>query len=303
VPARRDAGARQGALQAHRPLGRRARGARCGAEVRAGAGRARGARRAVRRLGARAAAGRGARAGGGGARRLAGRALLRLRSRGLPGSAALRSRRPTFLAPTRGLAAALRAAPGQGTRTWLVGVARRTRGARRQRAEPHRRRCWALLGVVAGARTATSAARTARPIVGGAHSGRGSARNATANSSARGSSSRCAGELLEEGRRRAVEERAPEPLAPTDHVDQPALEQRLEHAAHGHAADLLDLRAPDRLAVGDDGERLERRGVSRCGRWAELGALDGLGVLGARQQLPPPPCSTSSKAWPRRRVS
>src|SRR5687768_5550459 len=65
-------------------------------------------------------------------------------------------------------------------------------------------------------------------------------------------------ELLEEERCRAVMQRTSEPLTAADDVDQPSLEQRFEHAADGHAADLLDLGAADRLAIGDDRKRLER---------------------------------------------
>ena len=46
-------------------------------------------------------------------------------------------------------------------------------------------------------------------------------------------------------------------LLPED-LDQPALEQRLHHRAGVHPAHVLDLRAGDRLPVGDDGQRLER---------------------------------------------
>ena len=52
------------------------------------------------------------------------------------------------------------------------------------------------------------------------------------------------------------------------------------------AADLLDLGAADRLTVGDDRERLERRGGEPRRPRRELRALDRLGVLGAREDLP-----------------
>src|SRR5689334_6826079 len=57
-------------------------------------------------------------------------------------------------------------------------------------------------------------------------------------------------ELLEERRRRPIEERAAQPFGSPNDVDQAALEQRLEHAAHRHAANLLDVGAANGLAVG-----------------------------------------------------
>ena len=78
----------------------------------------------------------------------------------------------------------------------------------------------------------------------------------------------------------------PSPSPRADDVDQSALEQRLEHTAHGDAADLLDLGAADRLAIRDDGERLERRAGEPRRAHRELRALDRLGVLGAREDLP-----------------
>ena len=93
-------------------------------------------------------------------------------------------------------------------------------------------------------------------------------------------------EVLEEYRRRAVQQRTTEPFGATDDVDQAALVQRLEHAADRDAANLLDLGAADRLTIRDDRERLERgAGQSRRTR-RELRALDRFGVFGARQDLP-----------------
>lgn len=37
-----------------------------------------------------------------------------------------------------------------------------------------------------------------------------------------------------------------------------AFQQRGKHAVHGHAAHRFDLRAPDGLTVGDDGQRFQR---------------------------------------------
>ena len=61
--------------------------------------------------------------------------------------------------------------------------------------------------------------------------------------------------------------------------------QRLEEAPHVHTPDLLDFRAADGLPVRDDREGLEGRGREAVGPHGKLGALDGLGVLGPRQQL------------------
>ena len=60
----------------------------------------------------------------------------------------------------------------------------------------------------------------------------------------------------------------------------------LSIAPAADAADLLDLRAADRLAVRDDRERLERRRRKPLRARRELRALDRFGVLGARQDLP-----------------
>src|SRR5687768_10330308 len=64
-------------------------------------------------------------------------------------------------------------------------------------------------------------------------------------------------ELLQEEGRRAVEQRASESLRAAGHLDQATLVQRLEHAADGDTANLLDLRATDGLAVRNERERLE----------------------------------------------
>ena len=122
---------------------------------------------------------------------------------------------------------------------------------------------------------------------------------ATASSSARGSSSQMAeGELLEEERRRAVQQRTPEPFGAPDHIDQPALVQRLEHAAHVDAADLLDLGAADRLAVGDDRERLERGGRQALRRAASCARSIASVYSGRVRICQPPPSSTSSTPCP-----
>ena len=61
--------------------------------------------------------------------------------------------------------------------------------------------------------------------------------------------------------RRAVEHRRAEPVAAAGLLDQPALEQAGDDGVGGDAADAGDLGPPDRLQVGDHGERLERRGA------------------------------------------
>ena len=93
-------------------------------------------------------------------------------------------------------------------------------------------------------------------------------------------------ELLQKNRRGAIQQRPPHALGTSDDVDQTSFEQRLEHAPHSHASDLFDLGPPDRLAIRDDGERLERR--TRQTVWAsrKLCALDGFGVFRSREDLP-----------------
>ena len=56
------------------------------------------------------------------------------------------------------------------------------------------------------------------------------------------------GELLEEERRRAVQQRPPEALTACDDLDECALQQRLEDGANVDAADLRDFGTSDRLA-------------------------------------------------------
>src|SRR6185503_12144305 len=93
-------------------------------------------------------------------------------------------------------------------------------------------------------------------------------------------------EVLEEKRGGAVQQRPPQAFRPTNDVDETALVQGLEHAADVHAADFLDLRPPDGLTVGDDGERLQRGRGEPLGTRRELRAFDCFGVLGAREDLP-----------------
>jgi hypothetical protein len=96
-------------------------------------------------------------------------------------------------------------------------------------------------------------------------------------------------ELLEEETRRAVEQRTPKAFGAPDDVNEPALVQRLEHGTDVHAANLCDIGTANRLPIRHDGEGLEggRREPRRAHR--HLGALNGLGVFRARQDLPPSP--------------
>ena len=65
--------------------------------------------------------------------------------------------------------------------------------------------------------------------------------------------------VFEEHDGRAVGHGAAHHFGAPDLLDQAALDQRLHDAVHAHTPDLLDLGARDRLAVGDDGQRLQRR--------------------------------------------
>src|SRR5688572_1853315 len=94
-------------------------------------------------------------------------------------------------------------------------------------------------------------------------------------------------ELLEEQGRRSVHQWTAHPLPTSGDVDQRPLLQRLEDRAAVHAADFLDLGAPDRLPVGDDGQRLERGPREAMWPGGQLRPLDGVRVFRARQDLPP----------------
>src|ERR1051325_3033417 len=65
------------------------------------------------------------------------------------------------------------------------------------------------------------------------------------------------GEMLQEERRRPIEQRSPQTLSASSDVDQAAFMKRFQNAADGHAANLLDLDTADRLSIGDDREGLE----------------------------------------------
>src|SRR2546423_3656375 len=93
-------------------------------------------------------------------------------------------------------------------------------------------------------------------------------------------------ELLQERRRRTIEKWTAESLSTTDDVDKSALVQRFEDCTGTNTTNFLDLRASDRLAVGDDRQRLERGSRQPLWPGGKLSALDGLSVLRARQYLP-----------------
>src|SRR5688572_19908600 len=93
--------------------------------------------------------------------------------------------------------------------------------------------------------------------------------------------------MLQKQRRRPVEQRSAHSLTAADDVDETPLVQRLEDAANGDPANLLDLGASNRLTVRDDRERLERRRRQSLRARGQLRALDRLGVLDAREDLPP----------------
>ena len=64
--------------------------------------------------------------------------------------------------------------------------------------------------------------------------------------------------MLKEKRRGAIEERMPGQLAAADKAHELQVDERLHDRVHRYAANLLDLALRDRLAVGDDRERLQR---------------------------------------------
>ena len=63
--------------------------------------------------------------------------------------------------------------------------------------------------------------------------------------------------------------------------------KRFEDGPCTDASDLLNLCATNRLPISDDGERLERRSRKSLRPCGQLGALDCLGVLRPRKDLPP----------------
>jgi hypothetical protein len=69
-------------------------------------------------------------------------------------------------------------------------------------------------------------------------------------------------------------------------ADELEFQQDLDHVIHIHAAHRLDVRTRDRLAIRDDGQRLERGSGQSLRTHGNLGALDGFGEFGAREDLP-----------------
>src|SRR5688572_1015854 len=96
-------------------------------------------------------------------------------------------------------------------------------------------------------------------------------------------------EVLQEERRRAVQQRTTETFRAPDDIDESALVQRLEHATDVDAANVLDLRASDGLPIRDERQGLQRGGRQPLRTRGELGALDRFRVLGARENLPAAP--------------
>src|SRR5262245_59912740 len=93
--------------------------------------------------------------------------------------------------------------------------------------------------------------------------------------------------MLEEDRRRAIQQWPAQSLRPADDVDESTLVQRLQYTADRDATNLFDLGATDRLSIRHDRQCLQRR--SRKPVWArrQLSALDRLGVFGTSEDLPP----------------
>ncbi len=64
--------------------------------------------------------------------------------------------------------------------------------------------------------------------------------------------------MFEEKRRRAIEERMPRQFGLADQADELEIRQRLDVRRDVHAANRLDLALRERLAIGDDRQRLQR---------------------------------------------
>ena len=82
--------------------------------------------------------------------------------------------------------------------------------------------------------------------------------------------------MLEEKLRRLVKQRPTRDLGPTGNLNQPSLHQRLQHAFDCYSPNRFHIGPSNRLAVGDDGEGLERR-------WRETSRFRG------GEKLPDPP--------------
>ena len=86
-------------------------------------------------------------------------------------------------------------------------------------------------------------------------------------------------EIVEELARRAIEQRPADDLGAAANRDQIPLHQRGEHRARVHAANGFDLALRDRLLVGDDRHRLQRRARQPGALASPEQAADPLGVL------------------------
>ena len=70
--------------------------------------------------------------------------------------------------------------------------------------------------------------------------------------------------MLHEKLGRLIQQRAARHIGASGDAHQPTFQQALHHTVHGHTAHRLDVRARDRLPVGNDGERLQR-GAAKSG--------------------------------------
>ncbi len=93
-------------------------------------------------------------------------------------------------------------------------------------------------------------------------------------------------ENLQKRRRGAVEQWAAEAFAARDDFDEAALHQLVHHGARIDTADLVHFQASDGLSVRDDRQRLQRGGRQPARPQRELRALDRLGILAPREELP-----------------
>src|SRR5207253_7965756 len=93
-------------------------------------------------------------------------------------------------------------------------------------------------------------------------------------------------EVIEKKLRGLVQQRPSRNFRSTANFDEPAFHQCLQNPIDGDAADGLDIRAGDRLAIGDDGERFEcGRGQARRFRhWEKL--AHPIGIRGIGRELP-----------------
>ena len=91
--------------------------------------------------------------------------------------------------------------------------------------------------------------------------------------------------MLEELLRGAVEQRPAQAFAPPHDVDELAFLERPQHAGRADAADLLDLRPADRLAVRDDREHLQGRAREATALRHGVEPLEHTRILRAGQEL------------------